>query len=164
MRNPKTNELYHGRRVHYSGTVYQVESCDGTTVHLVVPGQQSTMVYQPYPGSYTNFSRWSVPVNSPMLFIEEETEPVLKSSSQQHWEVGDIIRVNFPGSKFHGRQGVVTSSYVACGKTWVQARFDDLDLEFSDRNVEMLSSSIQAAFGNHALDIPFHIPNVSSGK
>lgn len=145
MRNPKINELYHGRRVYYSGTVYQVESCNGETVHLVVPNQQSTMVYQPYPGSYTNFSRWEVPVTSPLLFIEEETEPVLRSSSQQQWVVGDAIRVNFPKSKFHGLNGIVTSSYVACGKTWVQARFDDLELEFSDDNIELLSSSVQAA-------------------
>lgn len=145
MRNPKTNELYHGRRVYYCGTVYQVESCDGETVHLVVPGQQSTMVYQPYPGSYTNFSRWEVPVNSPLLFIDEETGSVLRSASGQQWYAGDIIRVNFPGAKFHGLKGVVTSSYVACGKTWVQATFDDLDLEFCDRNVVLISADAEAA-------------------
>ncbi|NMG10362.1 hypothetical protein [Brasilonema sp. UFV-L1] len=145
MKRPKAADLYHGRRVYYGGTVYQVEACNGETVHLVVPGQQSTMLYQPYPGNYTNFSRWEVPVNSPLLFVEDEQGPQLHTSSTHQWQSGNIIRVNFPSSRFHNLKGVVTDSYVACGKTWVQATFDDLSLEFSDDNVELLSSSIQEA-------------------
>ncbi|MGH2414819.1 MAG: hypothetical protein ACRDEA_14240 [Microcystaceae cyanobacterium] len=145
MRNPKAADLYVGKRVYYSGTVYQVESCNGETVHLVVPNQQSTMLYQPYPGSYTTFSRWEVPVTSPMLFVEEEQGLQLHTSSNRQWHAGDIIRVDFPNSRFHNLEGVVTDSYVACGKTWVQATFDDLSLEFSDRNVIKMSANAEAA-------------------
>ncbi len=140
MRKANANDLYPDRMVYYSGRVYQVEFRTRDTVRLVVPGQKSTMLYQPYPGSYTTFSRWDVPINSPLLFVEDELKMQLKTTGTQQWHLGDTIRVNRPGSKFHDWKGVVVDSYIACGKTWVQAFFDDISLEFCDSDVVLVSS------------------------
>jgi hypothetical protein len=64
----------------------------------------------------------------------------LKTTGIQQWHLGDTIRVNRPGSKFHDWKGVVVDSYIACGKTWVQAFFDDISLEFCDSDVVLVSS------------------------
>ena len=131
LRKATSNDLFPGQMVSYCGTIYRVEYFCDNRVGIVVPGQESTMIYAPYlAGSYTNFSRWELPITDPSLLIWSDSGTQQLPTINSRWQVGDRLRVNSPDSKFHNWSGEVSSIYYACGKTWVKLLCEQGLIEF----------------------------------
>jgi len=148
LRKATSNDLFVGRMVSYCGTIYRVEYVIDGRVGIVVPGQEGTKIYFPYPGStYTNFSHWELPITDPFLLIWSDSDSQQYSKVNSRWQVGDRLRVNSPESKFHNWVGFVDSIYYACGNTWVKLLCEQGLIEFmaSSPALEAISTERVAA-------------------
>ncbi|HLO85568.1 MAG TPA: hypothetical protein VK203_11275 [Nostocaceae cyanobacterium] len=131
LRKATSNDLFPGILVSYCGRIYRVEYVKNKVVGVVVPGQESTKIYSPYPaGSYTNFSRCELSIDDPSLLIWSDSGSYLLPAVNCRWQVGDKIRINSPESKYHNWVGEVNHIYYACTKAWVKILCQQGIIEF----------------------------------
>jgi hypothetical protein len=74
-RKTKHSDLMTGKLVHYWDGVYQVLWNDGINVCLVVPGQQHSTLYQPYPGSLLKSTSHVVSSDNPFILVFVDKKP-----------------------------------------------------------------------------------------
>jgi hypothetical protein len=144
LRKATSNDLFPGVLVSYCGRIYRVEYAKNKVVCIVIPGQESTKIYSPYPaGTYTNFSRSEISIDDSSLLIWSDSSSYPLPTVNCRWQIGDKIRINSPESKYHNWVGEISNIYYACGKVWVKLLCQEGTVEFMADSSALAAVSTQ---------------------